>query len=416
MKKLGLLIIGDEILSGKIDDLNLKWLAKFILKEDIDLHESLIVKDRRGHISDALDHLLESCDVVITSGGLGPTEDDITKMTLTEYFNTELDINIEVEKFVVSQYAKIHKDWDRSKNQYHLFPKGAKLVKNNKGLAPGIMFKKDNKLVFATPGVPKEFQVMVQEEIIEEIKSHYQLQSSAKEYLHIRTFGIPEEEIFNVKYPKLWDQLSEHGKVSSLPTITGVDISMTLDKNEDTLNKIQKIKNIINSIELREKVWHYGSETLQEVIVQKAKEKSLTIGFCESCTGGLSSSKITDIPGSSSVFLGSVIAYSNDIKENILNVQSKTLKEFGAVSKEVAHEMALGGRECLKVDICLSYTGIAGPGGGTLEKPVGTVAIGLSSKQSTTSKRYQFYGDRLKLKERFSQLGLIKLLHEIEKY
>ncbi len=416
MKNIGLIIIGDEILSGKIDDLNLKWFSKYVLKENINLLECRFIRDTKEDICQAIDECLRNCDAIITTGGLGPTVDDVTKKVLSDYFDSPIEENLEVASFVESQYQKIGKSWDRSKNGYHLFPLKADFIKNPQGLAPGFLFKKEEKMVFSCPGVPREFQAMVDEEIMPIIREKFNLLSFASEYFHIRTYGMPEEDIFNDKHPDLWQRLSQFGKVSSLPTVTGVDISMTLLKDDQIAQKKKAIKDIIESIDLKNHVWHYGAESINELIVKKASEKNITIGFCESCTGGLTSSKITDIAGSSSVFMGSVIAYSNEIKENILGVNKQTLKNFGAVSEQTALEMAQGGKEKLGVDICISFTGIAGPGGGSIEKPVGTLGLGISSKFDTTSKIYNFRGNRLKLKERFCMIGLIKLLKEIEKY
>jgi nicotinamide-nucleotide amidase len=278
------------------------------------------------------------------------------------------------------------------------------------------MAEVNGKYIFCAPGVPREFQHMTRDIIYPILCDKLETQASQLEIFNIRTFGIPEEKIFHEICPGLWEQLEEFGSVSSLPQIMNVDITLRLQKDSQLESKKEKILEIMKNTPIWDSVWQIGTTPLPEYIVQKAKEKNLTISFAESCTGGLTASNITDISGSSSVFLGSVVCYANEVKTGLLGVKEQTLIDHGAVSSQTAYEMAEGARKTMSSDIAISFTGIAGPGGGTEDKPVGTVGIGWSTKNSTDSKTYQFRGDRLKLKERFMTKGLFKLLKIIENY
>lgn len=231
----------------------------------------------------------------------------------------------------------------------------------------------------------------------------------------VRTRGVPEEMIFNKLAKNLWSDLSKIGAVSSLPQVMGIDIVLTLSREASHEDSLKKVKSIIEKTDLNAHVWQWGNSSLESYILEKCREKNLTISFSESCTGGLSSSRVTDIPGSSSSFLGGIITYANEAKENILGVKQTTILKHGAVSSETAKEMAEG---CLKKfgsNLCISWTGIAGPGGGSEEKPVGTLALGwATSKGENDSLMFNAYGSRLRLKNRFSEIGLFRLLELIK--
>jgi nicotinamide-nucleotide amidase len=251
---------------------------------------------------------------------------------------------------------------------------------------------------------------MVEEEFFPIIKQYFNDRIQENHQVIIRTEGIPEEKIFNELCPTLWSDLEKFGKVSSLPHTIGIDIIVSYYGEKIQLEEIKKI---INGSLLAPHVWHWGPESLPELILKKSLEKNITFSFAESCTGGLVSSKITDLSGASQVFIGSVVSYANAAKENLLDVDSNTLEKFGAVSSETAIEMAKGALNKFKTDIAISITGIAGPSGGTPEKPIGTVVIGFATINSSGAKIYTILGDRLRKKERFSDRALLTLLEMI---
>jgi nicotinamide-nucleotide amidase len=258
---------------------------------------------------------------------------------------------------------------------------------------------------------------MITESVTPLIQKLAPKESTIKKHVIVKTWHVPESKIFKVMAPNLWQELTKFGSVSSLPHFGGVDIGVEIEaKNESELiQKEEAVLAHINQTEVKNHIWHIGPESLEEVIVKTAISKKLTIGFAESCTGGLCASRITDVAGSSAVFLGSIVSYANSVKENALQVKTQTLIDHGVVSLETAHEMAKGAREKLQVDIAIATTGIAGPGGGSDQKPVGTVGIGFATKDDSGSEILHFLGDRLTLKQRFSQAALFKLLELIRK-
>jgi nicotinamide-nucleotide amidase len=303
------------------------------------------------------------------------------------------------------QLEKYDRPFDKTKSDYANVPLEFDLLSNEKGVAPGLSYKN----ITALPGVPLEFQWMLLNEVLPKLSP-----SKDDEHLVIKTYKAPESKIFNSIAPKLWDQLNSYGEVSSLPHALGVDIGIRLENSKR--NKKQEIIDLIKATPLADLIWHIGEELLEEVIINEAKAKGLTFGFSESCTGGLNASRITDISGSSAVFWGSIVSYANEVKMNSLDVSDETLKNHGAVSEKTALEMAIGARKNLNVDIAISTTGIAGPGGGSPEKPVGTIGIGISSKHGDSAQMHKFVGDRALLKQRFSQMALFTLLDEIRKF
>ncbi len=411
-----LLIIGDELLAGRTRDLNGYWLSKFLPSVGLKLTQIKIINDSEEAIKTSLDDLFKKVDIVMTSGGLGPTKDDVTKNIIASYFKKDLVSNKESIALIHQLYAKFDREWNTEKNAYHFFPEGFELLDNLNGYAPGLFFHENGKTILSAPGVPREFSSMVENAFLPKLKTIYSSDNFKEmEFFSIRTRGVPEETIFGELCPTLWDDLSSIAKISSLPHLLGIDIVLYFSPGErDEI--IRKAKEIIESTELKSHVWQYGNLELPELIVSEATEKNLTIGFAESCTGGLTSSKITDVSGASKVFFGSIICYANSVKTNLLKVDPKTLENFGAVSVECAKEMALGTLGAIGCDIAISFTGIAGPGGGSPTKPVGTVGIGWATKTQNSSKILHHKGDREALKERFCRSGLFKLLDLIREY
>jgi nicotinamide-nucleotide amidase len=406
-----IIIIGDELLNGRASDANGPYLAKTLFNMGIDLKSITIVHDQDDQLCQAIKDAWEDSDLVITTGGLGPTEDDKTKGILCQLWNGELLESIEATTLVTKHYQRLGKSWDSSTNSYHMIPKGFFPLFNPKGLAPGLGIMKDSKLLLSFPGVPREAQAMMNEVAPALIQKQLNPENVSLQQITIKTVGVSEEKIYGELDPLLWRKLEESGKVASYPNSMGVDIVVIfpgdLNKKEKILNEI---KSYVLSTPLASHVWQWGELTVAEYLINKARLVGKTIGFAESCTGGLSASKITDIAGCSDIFKGSIVSYSNEVKTNVLGVSETNLQKFGAVSIETAQAMALGALNILNCDYAVSYTGIAGPSGGTVKKPVGTVAIAVAHKGEVTSKLYQFSGGRQRLKERFSEQGLFDLL------
>lgn len=407
MVKISQIIIGDELLNAKINDLNLQILAKQIAPLGFDFKKCTILGDKFDQVGQEIKKQAIENDFLIITGGLGPTKDDLTKSIVADALGVKLVENEIALEFATKQYQNFAREYSPENSHYHMMPEGTVPLFNPAGMAPGIHGKIGACEFFCTPGVPRECEAMLKESIIPLLKDRA---GHGHELFVARTHSIPEETIFFKLCPGLWEKLEKYGKVSSLPIISGVDITINLLPEFQNEKSRQEIKNIIEATQLKNNIWTYGLRSMEEVIVEEAIAKGLTIGFAESCTGGLASSTITNVSGSSTIFLGGVVSYANSVKENIIHVKEETLKSFGAVSIETAKEMAAGVREALGVDIAISYTGIAGPGGGSTDKPVGTVCIGVATKSAVDATRFEFRGDRARLKNKFCQQGLILLL------
>lgn len=406
--KIGFLAIGNEILHGKINEANGPWLAKFLRQYGQALEAQVNCSDSAEDIQNSLNFLYQNCTHVICSGGLGPTPDDVTKMSLATFFKKgPLQESSQARLVAEEHYRRFERELATG-HGYGYLAKDFVALHNPSGFAPGLFIQENEKTLLAAPGVPKEFRDMLSFHFSKLISTQV---NENLLFLNFRTKGIPEEKIFNEICPGLWDKLAAFGSVSSLPHAYSVDVGITLKGSAEKIkNDEKKIRDIIDNSALVPHIWSVGLESLEEIIIKEAAEKKITFSFAESCTGGLCSSRITNFSGSSAVFWGSIVSYDNSVKENVLGVSAKSLKEFGAVSEIVAMEMAFGVKAKLKTHLALSLTGIAGPGGGTPEKPVGTVWIGLENGIETTAKKYQFKGDRETLKFRFSQVALFHLL------
>lgn len=401
--QIGMLIIGSELLQGKQREANLHFLGEFLRTYHREVSFVQIVADKKNHILEALESLYKNCSLVIVCGGLGPTPDDATKEVLAEYFKKEISYSDLAHKIAQDNYQRMNKPYP-DHHTYSLLPQAFEALANPVGFAPGLWFSHEKKSLMALPGVPREFQTMLKEHL----PKRTSLESAEKfNLVTVRTKGIPEEKIFQELCPSLWKDLEVYGDVSSLPQLMGVDVGLK------TLAPPQVIYDFIASTPLAPYVWSYGVKTLEEKIIELAQSKKITIGFAESCTGGLCAHRLTNTSGASKVFFGSVVCYDNSLKEKLLKVQPKTLESFGAVSEECAREMAQGALKTLDVDIALSLTGIAGPLGGSVEKPVGTVWIGIALRDKVSAKKFQFKGDRENLKLRFSQAALFLLRDEL---
>lgn len=406
--KISLIIIGDEILNGRTIDKNTKWLGQFLEQLGLNLSTVIIISDNQQSIIKAITSLSNNNDIIITSGGIGPTKDDLTKESLAIYLNETLVDSEDAAFIAKTNYLRINKEWNKSFNNYSFIPPSVTPINNPTGLAPGLIYQNNLKTILCAPGVPSEFSTMIEKEFSSYILQHKKYISQKISKITFRTYKIPEEVIFST-IPNLWENLSCFGKVSSLPHIAGVDIILTLENN-DSDQILEQIKNFESVQKLLKHTWQIGNKTLPEYVVLQAIKKKITFSIAESCTGGLISSRITDVPNSSKVFLGSTINYSNKSKEDLIGVSPETITNFGAVSEETAQEMANGVLNKFNSDLSISTTGIAGPSGGSIDKPVGTVAIGSSTKKETKSFMIKTAGNRARLKEKFSEYALFELL------
>jgi nicotinamide-nucleotide amidase len=416
--KIGLLIIGNEILEGKIADLNTRSLAVFLRELNLELTTSLVVGDLESTIHQGLKTMFTQCDVVITSGGLGPTRDDLTKEAIASYLGRGISFSESSYQVALKNYQRFNRPFEDKNHGYCFLPEGFLPLENSTGFAPCLYTEESGKHLLCGPGVPREFKSMLTDHFEKLILKHFPKSNLLIETFTARTKRIPEEKIFGEVDPTLWNKLANYGTVSSLPTVMGVDIGIKIiahDPHEMSLKK-NELMDIFQKSPVAPAIWQYGLIPLEDYIVGLANKKNITYGFAESCTGGLCSHRVTNIAGSSQTFLGSIICYSEAIKSSSLEVNPQTLAKFGVVSAETAAEMSSGLAKIFGLDVAISITGVAGPGGGTLEKPVGTAFVGLTCRGQTITHRLQLFGDREQLKLRFSQAVLFYLLEELEKF
>ena len=401
-----LISIGDEILIGQITNTNTVWLAKELNLLGIRVTKMLSISDEKESIESALKDSIGNFELVLITGGLGPTKDDITKKTLADYFNLELEYHEPSFNNIVSVFQKFGKyPDDRYKIQAYM-PKGADILINKTGTASGMWFDYNNSIIVSMPGVPKEMIYLMQHEVIPKLKEHKKLVSI--EHRTISCFGIGETDLSEI-LDEFENNLPNHIKLAYLPNTSTGYIRLRLSGFENDKSKLKqeidtqlnKLNQILGSIVVGEE-----DQKIEEILAQKFISDEISLGTAESCTGGNIAHKITSIPGSSKFYMGSVVSYSNEIKTNILNVSKNTLENHGAVSEETVKEMASGLKKLLHVDYAIATSGIAGPHGGTDAKPVGTIWIAIATPNSIETKKLQLGNDRWRNIEMTSSIAL----------
>ena len=406
---------GTELLLGQIVDTNAAYLSKVLSELGIDLLHRTTVGDNEGRISEAVRLALSRADVVITIGGLGPTEDDLTKETVAESLCIGLVVDDEAAERIRGFFAARNLPMVQSNLKQAVKPVSGRTIPNPVGTAPGAIFEKDGKCVICLPGPPVELIRLVEDSVTPYLRERCGSSTAVIRSRVLRTAGIGESSMEQ----EVLDLLrSENPTVAPLAKTGEAHLRITAKAANDEAAGAM-IAEVEAELRRRLGQYIYGTddETLEQVVVHTLIERGLTIGLAESCTGGLISDRITDVPGSSVAFMAGAVSYSNESKISLLGVSEDTLKKYGAVSSAVAEEMAAGARDAVGADIGVGVTGVAGPGGGTLEKPVGLVYIGLSRRVDgsvrTYSREFRFYGDRRSIKQRAAQSALIVLRSEL---
>ncbi len=400
-----IITVGDEILIGQVLNTNAAFIGSNLIENNIYVTRTSVVGDAEAEIVNEFGKAWNENDVVIVTGGLGPTHDDITRKCIVNFFNTELVKNTEVLEDIKSLFRK--RGWKVTKvnEGQALVPKCANVIRNSRGTAPGIWIEKENKIFVAMPGVPFEMKEMMESYVVPALKEKLGESETITLRKTLLTTGIGESTLFE----RLGDlnELLGDSKLAFLPSQFGVRLRITSTGNseEEALNKISEIEQKIRSKAGR---FIYGkeNESLEEVIGKLLKERGLTLAVAESCTGGLVSDMLTNISGSSVYFERGVVSYSNAAKVEILKVNEDMIAENGAVSIEIARQMAEGVKSISGTDLGLSTTGIMGPTGATTDKPVGLVYIGICDDKVCTAKEFQFGDDRVLNKQRAAQAAL----------
>lgn len=409
--KVELISIGDELLIGQIVNTNAAYLAKHVSAFGLDVRWITTIGDQAEELKSALSMAMRRSDIVITTGGLGPTHDDITKQVAAEFFKSDYIFKPEILKRIKQAFEVRGLKMAVINEEQAKVPEKAKIIENPVGSAPGFLFEKNGKKCFILPGVPTEMKAMCEATVFPMIQGQGQMILQKT----IRTTGIPESSLFE----RLGDikQIEEIVKVAFLPKSAGVDIRLTA-KGKDARECQQKMEYglAIFKEKIEDYIYAFDDEELEEVVAHLLFEKKKTIAVAESCTGGLLANKLTNISGSSAYFERGIIAYSNQAKMDILGVPSSILEKCGAVSTETAMAMAKGVKKISGTDIGISTTGIAGPTGGTKAKPVGLVYIGICEEGRSYAKKFHFFKDRLDNKERAVQAALNMLRKELNNY
>ena len=404
--KIGIITIGSELLNGSRVDTNAHWIAKNVILFGGEVISKKSILDNKGDIASALDYFLKTpIEMILITGGLGPTHDDITANSLYEYFNDD-------PIFDSSYWDKLNKifiskglDVSNLNKSQAFIPKKGEIIPNNLGTARGLNYNHRNVRIIAMPGVPKEMKSMMNDSVLPLIQRSSKISIN---YKILRTTGISESKLFNMLEVVIGKFVDIN--IAFLPSFLGVDLRIS---GNNKISFDSALKEIFACIEYY--IYSQNNEPLEEVVSKMLIEKKITISTAESCTGGHIGDRLTNISGVSSVYKGSIVAYSNNQKIKLLHVDEKTLKDHGAVCEETAIAMAIGVQKKFATNLGISTTGIAGPGGGTAKKPVGLVYIGFAYNGLSKAYKFNFKHDRVSNKMISAQVALNIIRKNLEK-
>ncbi len=403
--KAALISIGNELLLGKTTNTNFAYIGKKLADIGIYLDKEITIPDTEKAITQTLDLLWKDYDIVMTTGGLGPTKDDITKKTIADFFGKPLFFDYKVWENIQFLFLKKKRKMPNLNRNQALVPRDFVAIENKIGTAPGLVYHREKKFLFMMPGVPREMKFLMENKFLEILKKAFNLPKIDITTIH--TKDIAESAI-----AELIDDIDieEPVRLAFLPQTGRVDIRVYGTdpiENKKIINKIKK--------RLQENIWAENVESPGELIHREFLKNGKTLSFAESCTGGMVQEIITSFPGASKYFAGGVVSYSNEAKTNILKVDKNTLEKFGAVSEETAKEMVQGVKDLFKSDFAASITGIAGPDGGTSEKPVGTVFIAVTNGEKISVRKFNFSGNRKRIRQMSAENVFFMLSELIKK-
>lgn len=406
-----MLAIGNEVVNGDIVNTNAAYISDYLKKFGIETICHIAVTDKKKHIIKSIEKSLKKADLIMITGGLGPTFDDITKKSVADALGLKLIKDIKSEEKIKDYFVRLGKPMSELNRVQCYFPMGAVIIPNNNGTAPGAIIKTGEKAVMMFPGPPSELKPMLESD--EVIK---QLNSMRKGYIKekvLKFFGIGESSLCEI----LSEELVSSKDLTAATYIETGEVKVKITARAEGMDEASRMAEELAE-KIKEKAGEYiyseENENLQEAIVRKLTDKNLSLITVESCTGGLIGKKITEVSGSSAVYKGGLITYSNEMKKMLCGVKDESLDAFGAVSKAVCEEMAEGARLRYNADISVSVTGVAGPGCSE-DKPAGLVYIGVSTKDKTEGVRFNFNGNREKVREQSAKNALYAVLKIINK-
>ena len=409
--KAEIITIGDELLIGQTIDTNSAWIGAELSLAGFDIHRKITIHDNRTDILSTLSEATGKTDVVLITGGLGPTSDDITKPALCEFFSTMLVMNNEVLAMVENMMRRRNFPMNENNRRQAEVPESCIVLTNAAGTAPGMWFEKDGTVFISMPGVPAEMKFIMNEHVLPALKKRFT--SQVIQHKNIMTYGTPEAKLAEI-LSGFEAELPENIKLAYLPSSGIIKLRLTGTGNnrenvaETISNQAKKLYDIIPEL-----IYGEDEESISMVIGKLLRERSKTLCTAESCTGGKIAHMITGVPGSSDYFVGSVVAYSNRVKTQLLGVDKIAVENEGAVSETVVKRMAEGVRRLLDTDYSVATSGIAGPAGGTDKKPVGTIWIAVASGSGVIAEKRCFGNDRDANITRFSLAALDLLRKQI---
>ena len=406
-----IITIGDELLIGQVVDTNSAWMAERLNEQGIEVCQITSIHDNRQQIIRALDDAFSRADIVLTTGGLGPTKDDITKHVLCEYFHTELVEDARVREHILDLYKDRPEVLNRLTATQWQVPQAAEILPNRVGSAPLMVFRKDSKILASMPGVPYEMKIAMQEQILPYISS---ISTNKGNIIHrtLLVSGISESAL--ALRIEAWENaLPESIHLAYLPKDGTIRLRLS-SYGEATADEVEAQIALLRPL-IDDYLIAMDDAPIEVHVGQWLKARGLTIATAESCTGGKLASLLNKHAGSSAFYMGSVVAYDNRVKEQVLGVSAENLKTHGAVSEEVVKQMANGVRNLLYADFAIATSGIAGPDGGTPEKPVGTVWIGWATPEGTFAECFHLGKLREQITDRACQKALIGLWKIMQK-
>jgi nicotinamide-nucleotide amidase len=420
--KAAILSVGNELLFGQTVDTNAAWLCRALSERGVAVVRRFTVRDVDSEIRQGLTAAIESADIVFVSGGLGPTPDDVTKAAVADLLDRPLveDAGVRADlqdRFRTSGHDSVPA---LSRGQAEI-PKGASVLRNPKGTAPGLLLTEGSVDIVLLPGVPRELRAIFEGDLQAVLKDRLARPGEGAAIHHrvLHTTGIPEPrlaELLEERLAQLPPETTQDVVLAYLPDLYGVDIRFTTSGGtaEEATDRIDRLVAGVDSL-LSPWLFHASSGDLAEAVSEALRQRGAKLAVAESCTGGLVAKRITDLPGSSGVFLGGIVAYSNDAKVRHAGVSEADLERYGAVSEAVARQLAVGVATRFGAEVGVGVTGVAGPGGGTEEKPVGTVWIASAIDGESIAEQGRFAGDRDAVRERAAQAALAQLYRRLRK-
>lgn len=411
--KIAILTIGNELMSGRTADTNSSFIAREANLQGWQVEAMMSVEDNFASIKNRLNYLMPLADVIICTGGLGPTTDDITTEAVARAFGLSLFTDEKSLNHIKNIFTQRNFVWVENNTKQAVFPQGAEVIPNTMGTAPGFALKANGKWIFVIPGVPRESQIMFPNGVMPILHREFPEKEQFIAKQTIKTFGLGESAVDKTLADVDFNALGVN--IGFYPVFPENHIVL-VSRKKTLAEAREKLRLAVNEVtsRLSKYIFACGEETLEEIVGIMLREKKLTIAVAESCTGGLITSRLTDVPGSSEYLERAAVTYSNAAKVSLLGVPAAIIEKHGAVSEETARLMAEGVRKMAGTDLGLASTGIAGPDGGSVAKPVGTVYLALSDAHQTICRHYVYRWDRKRNKHIFSQAALLLLKNYLQ--